>query len=60
MEGSTTMNTQIVSWNSLPETLKNVLPQNYTYKIQNFNILPSYKTPENFDVSNFELDAFAN
>ncbi|CAG8565126.1 11686_t:CDS:2, partial [Racocetra persica] len=60
MEGSTITNTQIFSWNTLPEALKTVLPQNYTYQIQKFNILSLYKTPENFDVSNFELDAFAN
>ncbi|CAB4415954.1 unnamed protein product [Rhizophagus irregularis] len=52
--------TQIFSWESLPEELKPVLPQNYTYLIQNFENKLLYRTYEGFEVPNFELDAFVN
>ena len=44
----------------MPELLKSVLPQNYTYLIEDFNELPSYWTVENFTISQFELNAFVN
>jgi hypothetical protein len=44
----------------LPKVLKPVLPQNYSYIIQNFINLPSYWTQENFEITNFELDVFVN
>jgi hypothetical protein len=40
--------------------LKPVLPCDYTYLIQRFDILSPYRTQENFEVENFELDAFVN
>ncbi|CAB4437589.1 unnamed protein product [Rhizophagus irregularis] len=52
--------TQIFSRESLPEELKPVLPQYYTYLIQNFENKLSYRTYEGFEVPNFELDAFVN
>ncbi|CAB4444908.1 unnamed protein product [Rhizophagus irregularis] len=51
---------QIFSWISLPEPLKSVLPQGYTYLIKNFKELPSYQTSENFSIPQFELDAFVD
>ncbi|RIA83452.1 hypothetical protein C1645_833806 [Glomus cerebriforme] len=62
MEGdNNTENTpQILSWGSLPEVLKSVLSQNYSYIIQNFINLPSYQTQEDFEIINFELDMFVN
>ena len=44
----------------MPDVLKSVLPQDYTYLIQNFNNLQPYQTQENFEVANFELDAFVD
>ncbi|CAB4439855.1 unnamed protein product [Rhizophagus irregularis] len=51
---------QIFSWDSLPEVLKQALPPNYTYVIQNFNSKPPHRTEENFEVPNFELDTFVD
>ncbi|PKB99211.1 hypothetical protein RhiirA5_462455 [Rhizophagus irregularis] len=53
-------NLQIFSWISLPEPLKSILPQGYTYLIKNFNELPPYQTSENFSIPQFELDAFVD
>ncbi|PKC02582.1 hypothetical protein RhiirA5_380859 [Rhizophagus irregularis] len=50
----------VFSWNSLPEVLKSILPQNYSYLIENFNELPSYRTTENFIIPQFELDVFVD
>ena len=50
----------IVSWDSLPEILKPVLPKNYTYKIQSLNQPSPFQTQENFEILNFELDTFVN
>jgi hypothetical protein len=44
----------------LPEILKSVLPQHYTYLIKNYNVLPTYVTSENFEIPQFELDAFVD
>ena len=44
----------------LPDVLKQILPQNYTYLIQNFNDMPPYRTLENFEVPNFELNMFVD
>jgi len=44
----------------LPDVLKPVLPRDYTYLIQRFDILSPYRTQENFEVENFELNAFVN
>lgn len=51
---------QTFSWDSLPEILKSVLPQHYTYLIKKFNELPSYQTAENFAIPQFELDVFVD
>ncbi|CAB4431977.1 unnamed protein product, partial [Rhizophagus irregularis] len=51
---------QVFSWASLPEPLKLILPQKYTYLIKNFNELPIYQTSENFQIPQFELDAFVD
>jgi len=40
--------------------LKQILPQDYTYLITNFENLPSYQTQEGFEITNFELEAFVN
>ena len=40
--------------------MKPVLPQNYTYLITNFKELSSYRTQENFEIVNFELETFVN
>ncbi len=40
--------------------LKSVLSQNYTYLIINFKKLSSYRTQENFEITNFELKTFVN
>ncbi|RGB42623.1 hypothetical protein C1646_750812 [Rhizophagus diaphanus] len=37
-----------------------ILPQNYTYLIKTFNELPSFRTVDNFEIPQFELDAFVN
>ncbi|CAB4429129.1 unnamed protein product [Rhizophagus irregularis] len=59
--GNTSQNNlQVFSWNSLPEVLKSILPQNYSYLIENFNELPSYRTTENFIIPQFELDVFVD
>jgi len=50
----------ILSWNILPEFLKLILPQNYTYLIKSFNELPLFQTAENFEIPQFELDAFVD
>ena len=44
----------------MPDVLKPVLPRDYTYLVQRFDILSPYRTQENFEVENFELDAFVN
>src|SRR5688572_28470029 len=44
----------------MPDLLKSVLPQHYTYSIKNYNVLPSYVTSENFEIPHFELDAFVD
>ena len=44
----------------MPESLKLILPQNYTYLIKTFNELQLYRTAENFEVPQFELDVFVN
>ncbi|PKK56361.1 hypothetical protein RhiirC2_800185 [Rhizophagus irregularis] len=51
---------RVFSWNSLPEVLKSILPQNYSYLIENFNELPSYRITENFIIPQFELDIFVD
>ncbi|CAB5377421.1 unnamed protein product [Rhizophagus irregularis] len=51
---------QFFSWNSLPDVLKSILPQHYTYSIINFNELPSYQTAEDFVIPQFELDIFVD
>jgi hypothetical protein len=48
------------SWDTLPDVLKSILPQQYSYLIKKFNELPSYQTAENFVISQFELDAFVD
>ncbi|GBC31486.2 hypothetical protein GLOIN_2v252347 [Rhizophagus irregularis DAOM 181602=DAOM 197198] len=45
---------------SLPERLKPFLPQCNTYLIEKFSELPSYRTAENFNVTQFELKAYVN
>ena len=44
----------------MSELLKSVLPQNYTYSIKNYNVLPPYIASENFEIPHFELNAFVN
>lgn len=44
----------------MPEVLKPILPENYTYLIQNFNDLPPCRTQENFEIPNFKLDMFVD
>ena len=44
----------------MPEFLKLILPQNYTYLIKAFNELPLFQTAENFEIPQFELDAFVD
>ena len=44
----------------MPEILKSILPQHYTYLITSFNELPSCQTAENFTIPQFELDAFVD
>ncbi|CAB5362409.1 unnamed protein product [Rhizophagus irregularis] len=59
--GNTSQNiSQFFSWNSLPDVLKSILPQHYTYSIINFNELPSYQTAEDFVIPQFELDVFVD
>ncbi|CAB5326218.1 unnamed protein product [Rhizophagus irregularis] len=59
--GNTSQNiSQFFSWNSLPDILKSILPQHYTYSIINFNELPSYQTAEDFVIPQFELDVFVD
>ncbi|CAG8666531.1 28718_t:CDS:2, partial [Dentiscutata erythropus] len=50
----------IFLWDDLPGILKSVLPQHYTYQIQNLTDLPLHRTLEDFEVANFELDTFVN
>ncbi|CAB5356251.1 unnamed protein product [Rhizophagus irregularis] len=59
--GNTSQNiSQFFSWNSLPDVLKSILSQHYTYSIINFNELPSYQTAEDFVIPQFELDVFVD
>ena len=51
---------QVFSWDFLPELLKPVLPQNNTYLIEKFEELSSYRTTENFAITQFELKAYVN
>ena len=44
----------------MPDLLKSALLRNYIYIIKYYNILPSYVTSENFEISHFELDAFVD
>ncbi|CAB4431922.1 unnamed protein product [Rhizophagus irregularis] len=50
----------IISWDTLPKFLKQILPQSYTYLIKTFNELPPFQTAEGFEISQFELDAFVD
>ncbi|CAB4480661.1 unnamed protein product [Rhizophagus irregularis] len=60
MESDTAEKTPILSWNTLPEFLKPILPQNHTYLIKTFNELPLFQTAEGFEVPQFELDIFVD
>lgn len=44
----------------LPDILKPILPQNNTYLIEKFNELPSYRTFENLNITQFELKAYVD
>ncbi|CAG8763923.1 5969_t:CDS:1, partial [Acaulospora morrowiae] len=50
----------IFTWNSLPESLKSILPQYYTYLIKNFNEFSLFRTVENFEIPQFELHGFVD
>ncbi|RIB14076.1 hypothetical protein C2G38_2196156 [Gigaspora rosea] len=51
---------KIHTWDDLLEPLKLVLPKTYTYILKNFNELPLYRTAENFEMLQFELNGFVN
>ncbi|CAB5394994.1 unnamed protein product [Rhizophagus irregularis] len=51
---------QFFSWDSLPEQLKSILPLRHSYLIKNFNVLSPFQTTENFEIPQFELDAFVD
>ncbi|GET50230.1 hypothetical protein GLOIN_2v1764523 [Rhizophagus irregularis DAOM 181602=DAOM 197198] len=51
---------QFFSWDSLPEQLKSILPLRHSYLIKNFNVLSPFQTTKNFEIPQFELDAFVD
>ncbi|CAG8792218.1 26518_t:CDS:2, partial [Dentiscutata erythropus] len=46
---------KLFSWNSLPDFLQEILPSDYTYKVQCITKLLPYYTEKEFEIQQFEV-----